>query len=196
MRKVTLAVLFFLLLSIHAFGSAITYTQTVTGTGVFADHNFNSALVTLTFTGDTANVTPLGSCCLQNIVGIMTVDVQGIGSGTFTDASMGAVVNPSNEAAGMSDFTRNLAVLFTLNPVFSTYDLASSIGPYSGGASINSTIAFATTIGNFQLNSADGDATFTAVTNGSAPVPEPSSLMLFGSSLAGFAGMFRRKLSR
>src|ERR1700719_2352887 len=66
---------------IHA--GPITYTEQATASGSLGSTPFSSALVTITFTGDTANVTG-GSGFFANNVGTATVNVSGIGTATFT----------------------------------------------------------------------------------------------------------------
>ena len=79
-------------------------------------------------------------------------------------------------------------VLGNANAGFVAYDPRSSIGPLGGTALITPGAAFATTVGNFILNSASGPATFQAHV-----IPEPSSLALCGVALAGLGAWARRR---
>src|SRR5580658_165028 len=108
--------------------ASITYTETVTGTGTLGASPFTSALVTLTFIGNTLNVTNPGSGVWNNDVGTGTVNVAGLGTATFTD-QIGAVVNQGIPGAGISDFTTDRLILFTLSAAFTGYNLTGSIGP-------------------------------------------------------------------
>jgi len=186
---VILGLLPVLFASQQVFGANISYTETVTATGSLGG-TFFDGLVTLSFMGNTSNVTTFPDCCYKNTVGTMTVFVQGLGSATFTDL-MGAVVNNKLGAAGLSDFTEELAVLFTNNSQFKSYNLRSAIGPVSGTATFNSNFTFPTTRGAFVLISVPQGATYTART-----VPEPSSMILLGIGLAGLAGTIHRRTAK
>ena len=116
-----------------AWATPITYTEIFTDSGSLGASSFTSALVTLTFIGDTTNVVNPLSGIFQNPIGTGTVNVSGVGSATFTD-QMEAVVNQSlsGGAGGISDRTADKLTLFTINAAFSSYDLKSSFGPVSG----------------------------------------------------------------
>jgi hypothetical protein len=191
---VTLCLLLLLCVASPSLASTITYTETATASGAFGGANYSNALVTISFIGDTANVSPLGVCCQMNDIGTATVSVMGLGTGTFTDMT-GVLVNNSGGSAGVSDFSADLAVLFASSPAFSSYDLQSDIGPISGAAVFNAGRDFATTAGDFSITGVSGNVTFDA-TVGAAAVPEPGSLLLLGSTLFGFAGVFRSRLRR
>lgn len=156
----------------------ITYVEQAVASGSLGSQSFSNALVTVTFTGDTANVTG-GAGNLSNAVGEATVTVAGIGTATFTDSSVGAFVNQSRNAAGIAD--NNGSILDTFNSGFGSYNLSTPLGPLSGSPFIRPDLTFPTTLGGLRLGDA-GPSTFTASTS----IPEPSSLTIF--SLLGVAG--------
>jgi hypothetical protein len=156
----------------------ITYTEQAIATGSLGANSFSGALVTITFSGNTSNVKNPLAGIFTNTVGVATVTVAGIvGTATFTD-KMGTTGNQNLSRAGISDFTANLAILFTNNLAFADYDLTTAIGPLSG-SSVFGASPFPTDMGNFALISiSGGNSTYTATT---ATVPEPFS--------AGFVGI-------
>jgi len=177
----------------RADGIVVTETAT-TVTGSLDGSSFTNALVTLTLTGDTANVNQSLGSGIFELPGTATVFVAGIGSDTFT-GSIFAIVNQSSTDGGISDLTQGptegAALIVTGNNLaFSTYDLTSSIGPLSGyaGSSLNFNNPSSTLGGSFVISNLSGDATFTATV-----VPEPSSLLLVIVGLAGSFGMWKRK---
>jgi hypothetical protein len=84
-------------------------------------------------------------------------------------------------AAGTYYFTLQNAVTGDGNPAY--WDINN--GP---------SVAFENTIGNVNGNLGPGSNSDTFSITGSAATPEPSSFLLLGSGLAGFAGMIRRKI--
>ena len=161
-----------------------TYTESATASGSLAGTPFTNALVTMTATADTNNVTqsPLGT--YQLTVATMTVTVDGFPTATFTDA-MEVYVTQPGEFAGTDDTTARQTVLANTNTAFLTYDLTSAISK-SGAPFIHSGEAFPTTAGAFVLNST-GTATFTAGPAATA-APEPASLTLLGIGALGLLG--------
>jgi hypothetical protein len=166
----------------------ITYTETDTASGSLGGVAFTNANIVLTESSDTTGVVNLGSGIFHN-TGTVTVSVNGGASVTFTDTTF-VVSNNGLESVGFSDATLNRAILFDTDFSFSTYDLTTSIGPITGFATFNPGQSFPTTGGAFILNSV-GSATFTATTSASA-VPEPNSLAVFASAVAGLGFLFRR----
>src|SRR5215470_10819978 len=112
-----------------AFSFPVTYMETATISGSLNGVDFLDAQITITGSGDTANITHGMPCCFANRLGVSTVifDLAGFGTGTFTDL-VGVVVNQTNtggipgapetgiSGAGFSDFTSNFLILWTLDP--------------------------------------------------------------------------------
>lgn len=150
----------------------ITYTIQATATGTLGQTRYTNALITLTFTGNTDDVTSAGTL-FQISTGTTTVTVDGIGTATFTDKMAVNDVQPLSQV-GITDLTNSNDVLDVLNPAFATYQLKTSIGPISSETPLwEPGIGYNTTRGVFVIDNLPGNATFTAVTVSTTPAPVP-----------------------
>lgn len=170
--------------AIGAQAASITFTETQNGIGSLGGTSFNDALVTLTLTGNTSNITNPSSG-IYDLIGTATVSVAGVGSATFTD-SIEVFVDQNTPAAGFTDLTLPGApdILENHSSSYSTYTLNTAIGPLTGFPGGNPSDSFATTAGAFILSSSgnsDHDSTFTAT--GGVTTPEPGTFALLGAGL-------------
>jgi hypothetical protein len=161
---------------------SITYMESTVASGTLGLQSFTDAVVTLTFVGDTTNVTNPSPGHYVNSVGTATVTVAGIGTATFTDQIQ--VFDNQMYAAGFTDVTINEDILDQAGGFQVTYDLKTAIGPVTGPLYPGTGPKFATNQGALVLTSASLTGTFTATTSA---VPEPSSIVL--ASTAGLIGV-------
>ncbi len=162
---------------VPAQAAPITYTLTTTATGTLGAKSFTNAVVTVTLTGDTSNVTagPAPYTDVWVNSGAATVSVVGIGTGTFTDSIQ--IICTLNDAAALGvaqavlilDNTTGTGILAQTGSAFSSYDLRSPLGPLSGTGGVASgshmTPIFPTTAGNltWAIGQSFGTSTFTAI---------------------------------
>jgi hypothetical protein len=189
-----LALFAFGLLPMIATAGPITYTETFTASGTVNGSPFDGTVM-LSLTSDTTLV--FGNCdgvsgifCTPNTMA--TFSIQGIGSGTFTD-----LFNVfANQNIGVVGFTDDALedIVDLANSAFTTYNLKSPIGP------LNTTYFFTddgvmlgSSLGTVVFDSFSGTPTFEA-SEETGTTPEPGSLVLFGSGLAGLSLVIRRKL--
>ena len=179
------------LMSPSAFATSITYTETGIGTGALGATAFNNELVTVTGTGDTANVTSFTNSFgtfFINPLNTVTINVATVGSATLSvQGEVIDVQSTSNNFAGFATVLPSNNLLETGNSAFASYDLTTDIGPITGPGFFD-LAAFATSSGTFGLLSI-GDTTFTATTT-----PVPAALPLFATGLGGLGLLgWRRK---
>lgn len=177
----------------RAQANPIIYTLSGTANGSLGANSFSAASFIITSTADTSEIAnnPLfGTFFVPNITA--TVFVSGLGSATFTIPTI-SLDNQNNASVGISAPNQNRAIVFASNnPLLSSYDLSTSLGPLTGIPHFNSSTGFGTTAGDFYLTSV------TTVTFQAVEVPEqPSTLALSGiASIGLFVQLVRhRKLN-
>ena len=169
----------------QAKAGSITYTVQDTASGTLGASSFTDALVTVSFTGNTANVYG-GSGFWEIDLGTASVNIAGTGSALFTDA-MFVFDNQGAVAAGIADHSSGGSVLDTYNSAFGSYDLMSAIGPLSGGVYFRPDLSYGTDAGLLHFSDAGGTSSFKAVVT-----PEPATFTLL-ASLLGMAALGRRR---
>lgn len=183
------SVLILLSVALAASAAPATYTLSGVGSGSLDGTAFTNSSFTLVATGDTSAIFSGGSGLVDLTAVTNTVSIApaiGIISDRITDA-MTVADNQNYGRAGFGDAAQDYAILFVDNAAFSTYGLASSIGPLSGSTIFNGGNAFPTSRGTFVLNSVSS-ASFAASVQAT---PEPSALAALG--LGGLAVLRRRK---
>jgi hypothetical protein len=172
----------------QAEASPISYLEQITTDGSLGGTAFTNKLVTLTFTGDTSNVTFFqGSNFTDytNIPSVSTVTIAGVGTATFNDAlSLSVFVFPTFSEFSATDtaLSTDLLDTFAVASGFAGYNMQGPLSPVSGGAAYPVGTLFGTNLGNFAFTrSGGGTSTVSAV------APEPSGLLLIGLGLFSLA---------
>jgi hypothetical protein len=98
---------------------SITYTEMAVGSGSLGGASFTNALITLTATADTTEITNPSPGLFEESSSFATVSVATVGSGILTAANDVFDFQPTNGAGIESGFGM-LDILDSLNPVFAT----------------------------------------------------------------------------
>ena len=183
----------------NAFATPITYIDTGFGSGTIGASSFFLERFTIRATGDTsARQSFSQGFLIDNISADITIE--GLGNFTFVTPTLFFVNRVAN--GGVVGLARmNGVTLYSgpSNAQFATWDMLTSIGPISGGGALNqwTNPPVITSGGALAFNTGNAlAATFQATVGSVAtPVPEPGTLILFGSGLAGVVARFRRRRS-
>ena len=201
MRLLRIVGLMLALLVLHApsaFSEPITFTHQGTGSGTIAGNPFTNAMFTITALGDTNNrVSHSGGAFINHDT--VSISITGVGNFLFTTPTR-TFVNHSARLVGFSRASSPALDLFNgpTNPIFSTYNMLTSIGPVTGTGQLLQWAApppfllpVLTTDGQLVFNNAATTATFTATVG--QVIPEPTTLLLLGTGLAGVAAKVRKR---
>jgi hypothetical protein len=184
--------MFYTLISLPAVASPITFTFDYKNVGITVGAlNYPNAHITITATADTSGLYFYNPTTPMLNYSSMTLDIQGVGTGTFSDSGY---VFVAGQTVGFGTLVNyDLAYIAGL-PIVS-YDLISSIGPIVGFAAAPGqwvnvpTSLGSTTLGDFGVTIDGG--TFTA-----RVVPEPGSFVLLISGLAALGIAASRRKSK
>lgn len=177
---VTSALALTLAAGMHA--AALSFVIQGTATGTVGASAFTNALLTMTLSADTADISgPCGPACVTQPTDNVPFSIAGAGSGVFTTKKT-VFVNNQTHLAGITDPVRS-DIMDLSSPVFLAYDLKSPIGPISDPNPLSGNFtAIASSLGTINLSSA-GPFTFQAVAGGPASAPEPALGWLIGPAL-------------
>lgn len=185
------AVLAFLLSATAALAVPITYTFSGTGSGTWGLESFFDVFFSVTLPGDTGNVTVSSPGIWQNTNLTGTIDISGLGTGTFTPPLL-VFVNNNLDAVGFSDsaYAYDYLDLYKAGVGLDTYQLTTSFGPVTNPDSMYLDINGVAT--------SQGDLSFTGVEQASLTfsanaVPVPDPVLLLGSGLLSLLGYGYRK---
>lgn len=162
----------------------ILFTNQQTGTTVSGFTNQSNTQVLFSSTTDTLDVTALGQAKVTSVDGLindLTITVPGFNFADF-------ILNPFNPSANNDlsiSVTMSDASVFTFGPYGST----------NGNNFLTITTINNETIASVTIDSPGGFQNLLQPrVSGLGAIPEPSSLLLFGSGAFGLLGVLRRKL--
>jgi hypothetical protein len=184
MNIVGLPAVSLLLVAAASFASAgtVTFTDSFTGTGTLGSNSFTDSLVTISGSGDTANVHgtvlfPLTSATITIASLNQTVNL----TAPFQNVQL--FNNNNFELTALSESNNDGIVFGVVSNALNGADFSSQVGPVDAQTFFLSSPFYATDGGSFNLAGPtiiEGTSTFTL--NGSA-TPEPATIALFGFGL-------------
>lgn len=168
----------------------IQYSELAITSGTLGSIHFDHAVMTLFAVSDTNAVTTSGPpLFISRNHSEVFFNIGGVGSGEFTDPSMGVQAQYGLGAfdyAGFVDFTVDSGLLLTYSAAFGGYELKTTIGPIVGPVYFDPSAIYGTTLGPLHITSI-GDCVATPCTGiansvfTATVIPEPSSLILLGT---------------
>ena len=178
------------ILDLNSFAVPLFITYTSVGTGTIGSTAFTSAAFTISEALDTANI--------QTFTGGLSIDdnsasiaIAGVGTFAFTTATR-SFVSSAGEVVGFSRATLTGAdLLYSIgDPAFSTWDMTTSLGPFTGSGELLQWSLFPvlTSGGTLVFNNASPTVTFDALV-----APEPASMALISLGLMGLGLIARRR---
>ena len=163
----------------HVTAAPITYTDTGIGSGFLGGTAFTDAVITLTGTGDTTNVVPVGLQFL-NLVSSLTIDIAGVGTATYNGVSSPFAFTNHTVGQVGGGFGGEIGFAFgTFSLAFAGYDLTTAFGPVSGPGVVQSSLL--TTAGNFFCRLSATRLLPRRVESSATPLP--AALPLFATGL-------------
>ena len=170
----------------------VTYTLTGTFTGTIGALSFTSDPGSITLQADTSGITDQGGGFYTNTDGVSSITLAGIGTAVFLSSTFGAY--SASYAAGFYDISNSFGAddYDPLDPALANYALTA---PFTDTGFLlfgSPSASELTSLGELMMAGDFGSSvTFTAVATG--PSPEPSSFILLGTGLVGFAGLARMR---
>ena len=174
-------------------GAFVTFTHTGTGAGSIAGNAFASSAFTITGIADTSNRQSfIGGYWINHTSA--SINIIGQGVFTFTNSTR-TFFNDSNDTVGFSRGSVSGTDLYN-GPgtvLLNGWDMLSSIGPVNGNTRLLQWFPGVDTSGGVLFfNNLDTTGTFEAVV-GSAPVPEPASIAMWGLGAIGLVFARRKR---
>lgn len=173
------------------------YTFTVTGSGALDGVSFTDQLITLTTDTTLASVSTLSNGTTDRALNVpTTVSILGVGSDNLTDNISFVVARAGNPNAGISDQTLGLGLVVLQGSAFASVSMFDTVGPVQGnGLSNYFAVTTPTSNGSLYLSDVTSGSYTASIGEQPSAVPEPSSLWLLGTGIAGATVSIRKRFT-
>jgi len=171
----------------------INFSWTGTGSGSIGQDTFTDVPFRVSIDANTANFGFQGFLDSYGYVDLAgTIDIAGEGTASFLSPLFVFGANGCDCLGFGTNANANLIAFFNQGLGIPGYDLRSNFGPITGvNNNLDQFYGVGTSLGTLSYQTMS-PVTFVATT---ATTPEPGTLVLFGTGLAGFIGTLRRRLA-